>query len=185
MGYCRWAPAMLPRARSKVSASTGAGVPLTSTSQPRCQWEEGTQGECRPPECAAGQPLSGSITRGVRATRRAHLRALPSAMRRKPPLVLLHSLGFPRNLAWICIRGVSQCAPSTLNAGSYLSFVRCLTGLLANRDSNSPSLTRLPRSHAHFMPRHAHAAHPCARSAANPRDSRDPAQPRALSFNLL
>ena len=109
MGYCRWAPAMLPRAPSKVSAGTGAGVPLTSTSQPRCQWEEGTQGECRPPECAAGQPLSGSITRGVRATRRAHLRALPSAMRRKPPLVLLHSLGFPRNLAWICIRGVSQC----------------------------------------------------------------------------
>ena len=25
MGYCRWAPAMLPRAPSKVSAATGAG----------------------------------------------------------------------------------------------------------------------------------------------------------------
>ena len=105
MGYCRWAPAMLPRARSKVSASTGAGVPLTSTSQPRCQWEEGTQGECRPPECAAGQPLSGSITRGVRATRRAHLRALPSAMRRKPPLILLHRAKNDQVSRWIAPPG--------------------------------------------------------------------------------
>ena len=82
MGYCRWAPAMLPRAPSKVSAGTGAGVPPTSTSQPRCQWEAGTQGEGRPPERAAGQPLSRPITRGAGATRRAHLRALPAA---KPP----------------------------------------------------------------------------------------------------
>ena len=83
------------------SPTTGAGVPPVSTSQPRCQWEAGTQGEGRPLERAAGWPLSRSITRGGGATRRAHLRALPAAKRRKPPLILLHRAKNDQVSTWI------------------------------------------------------------------------------------
>ena len=107
--YCRWAPGTVPRAPCKVLATTGAAVPPVSTSQPRCQWEAGTQARGSPPGTRRRvAPIRVDHPRG-RATRRAHLRALPSAMRRKPPLILLHRAKNDQVFAWIAPPGNSQC----------------------------------------------------------------------------